>query len=137
MLLWYCWSQVCTDLQEMDAQCTRMIHELTAAQAMSGAPSRPAQLQPVLQGQGRVQQGQATAAPPQLPVSSASTLDTASCGNAQNGPARVPSSGSHTSSTAKGAPAVTKGSLASLVAPTAGRLPAPTHLQPSLGKSTP
>ncbi|KAL0051035.1 hypothetical protein WJX82_000961 [Trebouxia sp. C0006] len=84
-------------MQEMDTQCERMIHELTAAQAMSGAPARPAQLQPVLHGQGHVQQGQATAAPPQLPVASASTLDTASCENAK------------------------------------GRLPAPTHLQPTLG----
>ncbi len=121
----------------MDTQCERMIHELTAAQAMSGAPAHPAQLQPVLHGQGHVQQGQATAAPPQLPVASASTLDTASCENAKGGPARVASGGLQTGSTAKGAPAVTKGSLASLVAPTAGRLPAPTHLQPTLGKSTP
>ncbi len=122
----------------MDTQCARMIHELTAAQAMSGAPSRPAQLQPVLHGQGRVQQVQVTAARPQLPVPSATTLeDTASCGNAKGGPARVSSGGPQTGSTAKGAPAVTKGSLASLVAPSAGRLPAPSHLQPTLSKSVP
>lgn len=121
----------------MDTQCARMIHELTAAQAMSGAPSRPPQLQPVLHGQGRVQQGQATAARPQLPVTSASTLDTASCGIAQSGPARVPSGSSQMGSTAQGAPPVSKGSLASLVASSAGRLPAPTHLQPTLSKSVP
>ena len=121
----------------MDTQCARMIHELTAAQAMSGAPSCPTQLQPVLHGQGRVQQGLATAARPQLPVPSASTLDTASCGNATGGPAKVPSGGPHTDSTAKGSPAVTKNSLASLVAPSAGRLSAPTQLQPTLSESTP
>ncbi|KAL0033469.1 hypothetical protein WJX77_010766 [Trebouxia sp. C0004] len=120
-------------MQEMDTQCARMIHELTAAQAMSGAPPHPAQLQPVLHGQGRVQQGQAIAARPQLPVSSASTLDTTSCENAKGGPARVPSGGLHMGSTAKGAPAATKGNLASLVAPTTGRLPARTDLQPTIG----
>jgi len=113
-----------------------MIHELTAAQAMSGAPSRPAQLQPALHGQGRVQQGQATAARPQHPVPAASTLDTASFGKAKGGLARVPSGGPHTDSTAKGSPAVTNGSLASLVAPSAGRLPAPARMQPALGKCT-
>ena len=114
-----------------------MIHELTAAQAMSGAPSCPAQRQPVLHGQGRVQQGQATAARPQLPVPAASTSDTVSCENAQGGPARVSCGGPQTGSTAKGAPAVTKGSLASLVAPSAGRLPAAVHLQPTCSKSMP
>ena len=121
-------------LQEMDSQCARMVHELALAQARSDRPSADPFLQPILQGQGHSLQARASAAKPQTALPAATMPAQGSSGEVTGTVAGALHRGPSGATSNKGSAAEPKGSLASLIAPAASKLPAALRQQPAPGR---